>query len=52
MFVLLSAAMPSRLLTAFPPGVKITRVTLDEAVQRAAHLPSVAQTGHEAHEPA
>ncbi len=31
-FVLLSAAMPSRLLTAFPPGTNIRRVTLDEAV--------------------
>ena len=47
-FVLLSAAMPSRLLGAFPPGVSITRVTLDEAVARAAALPSLAQTGHEA----
>jgi ATP-dependent DNA helicase DinG len=31
-FVLLSAAVPSRLLTAFPPGTLIRRVTLDEAV--------------------
>ncbi len=31
-FVILSAAMPSRLLTAFPPGTPINRVTLDEAV--------------------
>ena len=31
-FVLLSAAMPSRLLTAFPPGTQVRRVTLDEAV--------------------
>ncbi len=52
LFVLLSSAMPSRLLTAFPPGVKITRLTLDEAVARAAHLPSAVQTGHEAREPA
>lgn len=35
-FVLLSAATPSRLLTAFPPGVSVTRVTLDEAVARVA----------------
>jgi ATP-dependent DNA helicase DinG len=35
-FVMLSAAMPSRLLTAFPPGVPIVRVTLDEAVARVA----------------
>ncbi len=31
-FVLLSSAVPSRLLTAFPPGTPIRRVTLDEAV--------------------
>src|SRR3546814_15557648 len=29
-FVILSAAMPSRLLTAFPEGVPIRRVTFDE----------------------
>ena len=52
LFVLLSAAMPSRLLSAFPPGVKITRCTLDEAVARAGALPSAVQTGHEAREPA
>jgi ATP-dependent DNA helicase DinG len=34
MFVLLSAATPSRLLTAFPPGVSIRRVTLTEAIER------------------
>jgi ATP-dependent DNA helicase DinG len=33
-FVLLSSATPSRLLTAFPPGTPVTRVTLDEAVAR------------------
>ncbi len=33
-FVLLSPATPSRLLTAFPPGTPVTRVTLDEAVAR------------------
>lgn len=32
-FVLLSAAMPSRLLSAFPAGTPIARVTLDEAVR-------------------
>ena len=32
-FVLLSSAVPSRLLTAFPPGTPIRRVTLEEAVQ-------------------
>ncbi|GLI98604.1 ATP-dependent DNA helicase [Sphingobium sp. BS19] len=31
-FVILSAAMPSRLLSAFPEGVAIRRVTLDEAI--------------------
>lgn len=31
-FVILSAALPSRLLTAFPPDVPIRRVTLDEAI--------------------
>jgi ATP-dependent DNA helicase DinG len=34
MFVLLSAATPSRLLTAFPPGVIISRVPLDQAIAR------------------
>ena len=34
LFVLLSAAMPSRLLDAFPPGVQVTRLPLDEAVAR------------------
>ena len=33
-FVLLGAAVPSRLLGAFPPGVPIHRVTLAEAVTR------------------
>ncbi|MFL6736429.1 MAG: ATP-dependent DNA helicase [Sphingomonas sp.] len=31
-FVILSAAMPSRLLKAFPPGVPIRRVPLDQAI--------------------
>jgi ATP-dependent DNA helicase DinG len=34
MFVLLSAATPSRLLSAFPPGVRVTRVSLAEAILR------------------
>ncbi|WP_341631143.1 ATP-dependent DNA helicase [Sphingomonas agri] len=34
LFVVLSAAMPSRLLKAFPPGVPINRVPLDEAIAR------------------
>lgn len=33
-FVLLSAASPSRLLDAFPPGTPVARVGLDEAVER------------------
>ena len=33
-FVILSAAMPSRLLKAFPAGVPISRVPLDEAIVR------------------
>lgn len=37
-FVILSAAMPSRLLTAFPPGTPVRRVTLDEAVAHVAAL--------------
>ena len=33
-FVILSAAMPSRLLSAFPPGVGVSRVPLDAAIAR------------------
>ncbi|HWU02454.1 MAG TPA: helicase C-terminal domain-containing protein, partial [Novosphingobium sp.] len=33
-FVVLSAAFPSRLLSAFPPGAPVHRLTLDEALQR------------------
>ncbi len=33
-FVILSAAMPSRLLRAFPPGVQVSRVPLEEAIVR------------------
>jgi ATP-dependent DNA helicase DinG len=33
-FVILSAAMPSRLLSAFPPGVPVNRVPLDIAIAR------------------
>ena len=33
-FVILSAAMPSRLLSAFPPGVRVSRVPLDAAIER------------------
>ncbi len=35
-FVVLSAAFPSRLLSAFPPGTPVTRLTLDEALHRVA----------------
>ena len=33
-FIVLSSAFPSRLLSAFPAGTPIARVTLDEALQR------------------
>ena len=46
-FVLLSAACPTRLLTAFPPGVAVSRVTLDEAAARVrTRLSSGAAVGH------
>ncbi|MDE2412012.1 MAG: ATP-dependent DNA helicase [Sphingomonadales bacterium] len=35
-FVVLSAAFPSRLLSAFPEGTPVMRLTLDEALQRVA----------------
>jgi len=35
-FVVLSSAFPSRLLSAFPQGTRVSRVTLDEALQRVA----------------
>ena len=35
-FVVLSPAFPSRLLSAFPEGTPVTRLTLDEALQRVA----------------
>jgi ATP-dependent DNA helicase DinG len=35
-FVVLSAAFPSRLLSAFPQGTPVTRLTLEEALQRVA----------------
>jgi ATP-dependent DNA helicase DinG len=48
-FVLLSAAMPSRLLSAFPEGTPIARVTLDEAIARiATRLSTRVPLGHEA----
>jgi len=48
MFVLLSAATPSRLLTAFPPGVRVLRLPLAEAIERVRlRLPSATVHGHE-----
>jgi len=47
-FVLLSSAMPSRLLSAFPEGTPVRRITLDEAVARVERLSSVAALGHKA----
>ena len=35
-FVVLSPAFPSRLLSAFPEGTPVTRLTLEEALQRVA----------------
>ncbi|MFS0737811.1 ATP-dependent DNA helicase [Sphingomonas sp. 1P06PA] len=51
-FVLLSAAMPSRLLDAFPPGVPVTRLTLNDAVARVRRLSSATGFGHQAIEDA
>jgi ATP-dependent DNA helicase DinG len=49
LFVLLSSAMPSRLLDAFPPGVPVARVPLDEAIVRVRQrLSSTRAIGHEA----
>ena len=55
-FVILSAAMPSRLLSAFPPGTPIRRLTLDEAIiavsvqARAQILGEAAALGHQGSE--
>ncbi|MEQ1725612.1 MAG: ATP-dependent DNA helicase [Sphingopyxis sp.] len=38
-FVLLSGAVPSRLLGAFPPATPIIRLTLEQALERIAHNP-------------
>jgi ATP-dependent DNA helicase DinG len=54
LFVILSAAMPSRLLRAFPAGVPVSRVPLDEAIERVRSTlgrrggESIAQRGREA----
>ena len=34
--MVLSAAFPTRLLSAFPPGAPVIRLTLEEALQRVA----------------
>ena len=44
-FVILSAAMPSRLLRAFPPDVRVSRVPLDIAVERVRSALSQPGTG-------
>jgi ATP-dependent DNA helicase DinG len=50
-FVLLSAATPSRLLTAFPPRVAIRRVGLAEAIERVrSGLSTAPALGHQAAE--
>jgi ATP-dependent DNA helicase DinG len=48
MFVLLSSATPSRLLNAFPPGVTIRRLPLDEAIDRVrSRLSTAPAFGHQ-----
>jgi len=46
-FVVLSSAFPSRLLSAFPPGTPVHRVTLDEALHRVAAGVSALPANHE-----
>jgi ATP-dependent DNA helicase DinG len=49
MFVLLSAATPSRLLSAFPAGVQVSRVSFREAAERVrSRLSTDAAFGHQA----
>jgi ATP-dependent DNA helicase DinG len=51
MFVLLSAATPSRLLNAFPPGVAVRRLPLAEAVERVrSRLSTATSFGHQGEE--
>src|SRR4051794_10443749 len=53
LFVILSAAMPSRLLKAFPPGVPVSRVPLDVAIERVArNLTAPARTDEATNDPA
>jgi ATP-dependent DNA helicase DinG len=48
-FVLLSPATPSRLLTAFPPGVAVHRLPLDQALDRVrSRLSTAGALGHQA----
>lgn len=46
-FVVLSSAFPSRLLSAFPPGTRVHRVPLDEALHRVAAGVSALPANHE-----
>jgi ATP-dependent DNA helicase DinG len=47
-FVILSAAVPSHLLSAFPDGTPVSRVTLDKAIVRvASRLPTVTPLVHQ-----
>ncbi|HEY0445496.1 MAG TPA: ATP-dependent DNA helicase [Allosphingosinicella sp.] len=51
MFVLLSSATPSRLLNAFPPGVAVRRLPLDQAIERVRSCLSTGTAfGHQAGE--
>ncbi|HEX8511568.1 MAG TPA: hypothetical protein VF688_00515, partial [Allosphingosinicella sp.] len=51
-FVLLSSATPTRLLSAFPPGTPIRRLNLAEAVERVrTRLSTGPAFGHQALEP-
>lgn len=43
-FVVLSAAFPSRLLSAFPSGAPVSRISLDEALQRVSESASGVKT--------
>lgn len=47
-FVLLSSAVPSRMLSAFPPGVEVMRLPLDEAI--ASIRAFLSQSGTEKHQ--
>ena len=48
-FVVLSAAFPSRLLSAFPPGTPVRRLTLDEALQHVSGTVSGSSQPHANH---